>query len=667
WTVTDGSGNTAMASQIVTVTDNVNPTITAPASVSAFTNTACTATGVALGTPVTADNCSVASVTNNAPSAFALGNTTVIWTVTDGSGNTAMASQIVTVTDNVNPTITAPANLNANTNAGCTAINVALGTPVTADNCTVASVTNNAPSIFPKGNTTVTWTVTDGSGNTAMASQIVTVSDNVNPLITAPANVSISINSGCTASNVVLGTPVTSDNCTVASVSKNSPTIYYSGVTTVIWTVTDGSGNTATAAQLVSVIENKKPTINAPSSITVNTNSACTATNVVLGTPVTNDNCSVASVTNNAPLAFPKGNTTVIWTVTDASGNTATAKQTVKVIDNVPPVAIGKNVTVNLVNGTASLLPQDVDNGSYDNCGIASYSLSKTSFNCSNIGPYTVKLTVEDNSENTAYCYVTVTVAGPVTSCNITAVSTTGAFTGDVPSKIFLGYGPQSVILNASVSGGTGFTYSWSGPSGLSSTTDASPVFTPVSAGNYQFTLTATNSNGCSASASITIRVVDIRVPGFIGSKVYLCHTTTGTSSTNQKIAVALSDVPTHIPGHSGDHLGSCEENDDDNSGENHGDKSSLIGQLVVAPNAAFETLVFPNPFTNEISLTIESANTDAATITIFDLTGKIAGKIENASSNVPVMFGNDLPNGIYIVNVRQGDTFQKVKIVKTR
>ncbi|WP_220763206.1 HYR domain-containing protein, partial [Flavobacterium sp. UMI-01] len=109
------------------------------------TNSGCTATGVSLGTPTTADNCGVISVTNNAPSVFPLGNTTVTWTVTDAAGNSATATQTVTVTDNVNPTITAPANVSATTNSGCTATGVSLGTPTTADNCGVISVTNNAP------------------------------------------------------------------------------------------------------------------------------------------------------------------------------------------------------------------------------------------------------------------------------------------------------------------------------------------------------------------------------------------------------------------------------------------------------------------------------------------------------------------------------------------
>ncbi len=106
YTVTDANGCTSVTTGTVTsAADNINPTITAPANVAACTNSGCTATGVVLGTPVTADNCSVASVTNNAPAAFPLGVTTVTWTVTDGSGNTATATQTVTVTDGIAPSI----------------------------------------------------------------------------------------------------------------------------------------------------------------------------------------------------------------------------------------------------------------------------------------------------------------------------------------------------------------------------------------------------------------------------------------------------------------------------------------------------------------------------------------------------------------------------------
>lgn len=79
------------------------------------------------------------------------------------------------VEDIENPTITAPLNIYVNTNSGCEATGVILGNPITTDNCSVVSVTNDAPTSFPIGNTTVTWTVKDSSDNIAIATQIVTV------------------------------------------------------------------------------------------------------------------------------------------------------------------------------------------------------------------------------------------------------------------------------------------------------------------------------------------------------------------------------------------------------------------------------------------------------------------------------------------------------------
>jgi HYR domain len=330
WTVTDASGNTKTASQIVTVVDNVLPTITAPANINMAPNSGCNAAGVVLGTPTTADNCTVASVTNNAPTTFPPGATNVVWTVTDGSGNTKTAVQVVTVTDNILPSITAPANVSATTNTGCTATGVVLGTPTSSDNCGAPTVTNNAPTAFPLGTTTIIWTATDGAGNIKTATQTVTVTDNVLPTITAPATVLVFTNTGCTATGVSLGTPITSDNCTVASTTNNAPATFALGNTTVVWTVTDASGNTKTASQTVTVVDNVLPTITAPAALTIL--STVPITSPALGSPTTSDNCTVASVTNNAPATFPLGNTTVTWTVTDGSGNTKTAIQLVSIV-----------------------------------------------------------------------------------------------------------------------------------------------------------------------------------------------------------------------------------------------------------------------------------------------------------------------------------------------
>jgi gliding motility-associated-like protein len=459
WTATDAAGNSTTATQTITVIDNTNPTITAPANVTVSADNNCVATAVSLGTATTADNCTVGSVTNNAPATFPLGTTTVTWTVTDGSGNTATATQTVTVNDNTNPTITAPANVTVNANGTCNAFNVVLGTATTADNCSVASVTNNAPGTFPLGVTTVTWTVTDGSGNIATATQTVTVVDNANPSLVAPANMTVSAGNACTASIANLGNPVATDNCTIASVTNNAPAAFPLGNTTVTWTATDAAGNSTTATQTITVIDNTNPTITAPANVTVSADNNCVATAVSLGTATTADNCTVGSVTNNAPATFPLGTTTVTWTVTDGSGNTATATQTVTVNDNTnPTITAPANVTVN-ANGTCNAFNVVLGTATTaDNCSVA--SVTNNAPGTFPLGVTTVTWTVTDGSGNIATATQTVTVNDTVVPIviapsNLMAYTTTQCDATNVSlgnPVVIENCGVQSIVNNAPLS-----------------------------------------------------------------------------------------------------------------------------------------------------------------------------------------------------------------------
>ncbi|NNF01486.1 MAG: HYR domain-containing protein, partial [Bacteroidia bacterium] len=174
---TDADGNNATCTQTVTVIDNEKPSITCPGPLTVKTDPGdCNATNVVLGTPTFADNCPGATVSNDAPFIFNIGNTTVTWTVTDAAGNKETCTQTVTVVDNEKPTITCPGPVTVKTDPGdCNATNVILGTPTFADNCPGATVSNDAPFIFNIGNTTVTWTVTDAAGNKETCTQSVTV------------------------------------------------------------------------------------------------------------------------------------------------------------------------------------------------------------------------------------------------------------------------------------------------------------------------------------------------------------------------------------------------------------------------------------------------------------------------------------------------------------
>ncbi|HSD06407.1 HYR domain-containing protein [Flavobacterium sp.] len=416
WKVTDSSGNTATANQTVTVTDTQKPTITAPSAVNVVADAgSCVATNVTLGTPIASDNCTGYVVSNNAPTSFPIGATIVQWKVTDASGNITTANQTVTVTDTQNPIITAPSAVNTVADSGsCVATNVTLGTPIASDNCTGYIVSNNAPTSFPIGTTTVQWKVTDASGNTATANQTIKVIDAQNPVIIAPANVNTIAGTGsCVATNVTLGTPIASDNCTGYVVSNNAPTSFPIGATIVQWKVTDASGNIATANQTVTVADTQKPTITAPSAVNVVADAgSCVATNVTLGTPIASDNCSGYVVSNNAPTSFPIGITIVQWKVTDASGNIATANQTVTVTDTQNP-AITAPSSVTTTTDAGKCTASGVNLGQpivSDNC--TSYTVTNNAPIVYPQGQTIVIWTAIDASGNKATASQTVTVTG---------------------------------------------------------------------------------------------------------------------------------------------------------------------------------------------------------------------------------------------------------------
>jgi hypothetical protein len=115
------------------------------------------------------------------------------------------------------------------------------------------------------------------------------------------------------------------------------------------------------------------------------------------------------------------GQKEVTLTVTDNNGNTSTCTATVTIEDNVAPVALCQNITVQLnASGNVSIDADDIDNGSNDACGIDTISIDVTSFDCSNVGANTVVLTVVDVNGNTSTCNATVTVednVAPVALC----------------------------------------------------------------------------------------------------------------------------------------------------------------------------------------------------------------------------------------------------------
>lgn len=107
------------------------------------------------------------------------------------------------------------------------------------------------------------------------------------------------------------------------------------------------------------------------------------------------------------------GETVVQMKTIDAGGNVNSCWSKVYIEDKMPPVAVCQSTVYLRLNleGKAVLTRDMVDAGSYDNCKIVGYSLSKKTFTCEDGGSTIVEVKITDQSGNMSTCNVEVIVA----------------------------------------------------------------------------------------------------------------------------------------------------------------------------------------------------------------------------------------------------------------
>jgi len=392
--VTDAANLSSNCSFTITVNDGQNPSITCPANIARGTDLGqCSAT-VTYGLPTTSDNCGATLTRTGGPasgSAFPKGITMVNWISADAAGNSAVCQFTVTVSDGQAPTITCPANVVKNTDAGrCDAV-VTYAAPIATDNCLGVTVTRTSPagtasgSIFLKGPTTVTWEARDAASpaNTRPCSFTVTVNDNQVPSITCPANQAKGTDAGGCTAVATYATPMYSDNCTGGSVAIQSGlasgSAFPKGINTVVWRATDGAGLTKTCTFRVTVNDTQAPTVTCPINQTRTTDPIlCTAVATYANATFT-DNCTGGSVVKMSGLAsgsaFLKGINSVVYRATDAAGNQSFCTMTVTVTDaHLPTVTCPANIAVTgtVSSGVCSAMATYTTPAASDNCALQS-------------------------------------------------------------------------------------------------------------------------------------------------------------------------------------------------------------------------------------------------------------------------------------------------------
>ena len=256
------------------------------------------------------------------------------------------------------------------------------------------------------------------------------------PIITAPNDVTAYTGAGATScgtvvSDATLGTATASDNCPgIGAVQRTgvpAGNAFPVGNTTVTYQVTDAHGNTSSDTQTVTVIDNTVPVITAPNDVTAYTGAGATSCGTVvsdatLGSATASDNCpGIGAIQRTgvpAGNAFPVGNTTVTYQVTDAHGNTSSDTQIVTVIDNTPPViSCPSNIVLEPTCPTGAIATYATPTAT-DNCGVQ--SVVRTAGGASGsvfpIGTTTVTHVATDIYGNTSSCSFTVTVQTPQAS-----------------------------------------------------------------------------------------------------------------------------------------------------------------------------------------------------------------------------------------------------------
>ena len=555
WKATDNAGNISSCIQSVTVdfTASTQKNIESfsvegqfgPEIIDASSGTV--GVTVVAGTDVTGLSPSIgisADATINPSSGTVLDFTnSVNYTVTAQNGTQKNWTVTVTVQeDNEDPEIICLGDISiSNDNGQCGAV-VDYTAPVGTDNVpgAITNLTQGLGSgeFFPIGTTTEVYTVTDASGNTSSCSFTVTVLDSENPTISCPQDIVIQVAEGVSTAIVDFTTPLFSDNCPNANIQQTqglaSGSNFPLGTTLNIFEVTDAAGNNQTCSFNVTI------ETTAPASLTVNGFTLVNADTDQDIMPLTNGKLINAGTYATTNLAIRANATPDVGSVKLLLSGTKSRNQT----ESVAPFTLyGDNATTGdyigelfpIGNYTLTATP-------YANSGLSgNQGLPKTiTFQFTNQNPLCSNFDASvGTSSNPSACNSndgsivinTVGFVGPLTynwshnaNLNTATVSGLGAGTYNVTVTDANGC---SEDLTVTLNGPTlpevtlapfadvlitdsPFALTGGSPSGgvYSGTGVSNNSFNPaIGSGNYSIVYTYEDGNGCSNSATQTIRV----------------------------------------------------------------------------------------------------------------------------------------------------------------
>ena len=504
----------------------------------------CKGTQLAATEPTAKDACgnSSAITLTKSPniSQFPVGTTTVIYTATDSYGNTATTSMKVVVKDVNLPSMTAcPTDITANADPGKSSKIVSWIPPTGKAFCNgplTITPSKQPNTAFSIGNTVVTYTATDASGNTITCSFNVQVFDTQVPTIDCPPVTGINVNADPNLCGKTVPLPTITDNSgktptIVASTGVPANNFYPVGKTNVTFTVSDEGGNTASCSFSVTVKDVEKPIFTNVKDITISTSpNDCTGKLSPADAPIATDACGNTTLDIKGSIntdKLPLGNTTIILTATDPDGNKGTATFKITVVDKTAPVFADcpTKITVPSETGKDFAIVAWTPPTATDNCSVTVKSTGNPNDKFI-IGTKVVTYTATDAAGNTATCTFEVEVIdqeNPTIDCKDVNIDATPGLCGKTIATVQL----------PTVKDNSGKT-----PTIISSNGIPANNFYPV--GKTNVTFTVSDAAGNTASCSLVVTVKDVEKPTFTNVK----DVTIATSANDCTGKLTPSDMP---------------------------------------------------------------------------------------------------------------------------
>lgn len=331
----------------------------------------------------------------------------------------------------------------------------------------------------------------------------------------------------------------------------------------------------------------------------------------------------------------------VTVTGTDELGYSATATAVVTVVDHSKPKIATASTSFFCFNQANAYSLTEIEVG--DNCSVASVNYAITgatnrkgsgtdASGSFNVGQSTITWTVVDGSGNATTVTQEITI-NPAITVVIPDAYAMNPLT-DLKNTLYIGYGPGYLNLTALANGGdASYTYQWSN--------GAATASTQVSVEGI-YSVIVTDGKGCSQTAAITIKKVDVRC-GNNSDKVMICHN-------GKEICVASGSVQEHLS--HGDKLGTC----------SIPSSRSVNTNPVVLFNANKTLMLYPNPVIDRFTVNVNKLE-HGAWIKVYSANGAVVRNelLKNTSSSISL---ETLPNGVYYVQVMNGQLSTK-KIIK--